>query len=131
MSLDFSGVWKANLEKSRLLGFVPKAILVKIKYSDPELVEEILITRLDASEDRVVFRCRTTGDEITNSIHGAVLRSRSRWQGTELVIESWMNLGGRESYFRDHWSLSADGQVLTMEHRNDDLAGQMTVLERA
>jgi hypothetical protein len=86
---------------------------------------------MDGSEDRVVFRCRTTGDEITNSIHGAVLRSRSRWQGTELVIESWMNLGGRENYFRDHWSLSADGQVLTMEHRNDDLAGQITVLERA
>jgi hypothetical protein len=79
MSLDFSGVWKANLEKSKLLGPAPKAMLVKIKHSDPELVEEILITRLDASEDRVVFRCPTTGDEITNSIHGAVLRSRSRW----------------------------------------------------
>jgi hypothetical protein len=131
MSLDFSGVWKANLEKSKLLGPAPKAMLVKIKHSDPELVEQILISKMDGSEDRVVFRCRTTGDEITNSMRGALVRSRSRWEGTELVIESWMSLGGRESYFRDHWSLSADGQVLTMEHRNDDLAGQITVLERA
>jgi hypothetical protein len=79
----------------------------------------------------VVFKCVTTGDEITNSMRGALVRSRSRWEGAELVIESWMNLGGRESYFRDHWSLSPDGLVLTMEHRNDDLSGQMTVLERA
>jgi hypothetical protein len=27
------------------------------------------------------------------------------------------------------WSLSSDGQTLTMEHRNDDLAGQLTVLD--
>jgi hypothetical protein len=130
MSLDFSGTWKANLEKSKLLGLVPRAMLVRIEHSDPELLEEILITKMDGSEDRVVFKCLTTGDEVTNSIRGIAFRSRCQWEGTGLVIESWMNLGGRESYFRDHWSLSADGQTLTMEHRDDDLAGQTTVLER-
>jgi hypothetical protein len=130
VTLNFSGVWKANLEKSKLFGPAPKAMRVKIEHSDPTLVEEILITKIDGSEDRVVFRCVTTGDEIINSIRSAVVRSCARWEGAELVIESWMNVGDRESYFRDHWSLSDHGQVLTMEHRNDDLAGQITMLER-
>jgi hypothetical protein len=34
-------------------------------------------------------------------------------------------------HFCDYWSLSPNGQTLSMEHRNDDLAGQKTVLERA
>lgn len=131
MTQDFSGTWKANLEKSKLLGPVPRAMLVKIEHSDPKLMEEIVITKMDGSEDRVVFRCLTTGEEVANSIRGVQLRSRSRWEQEELVIESWMTLGGRSCYFRDYWRLSAGGQVLTMEHRDDDLAGQITVLERA
>jgi len=87
-------------------------------------------TKVDGSEDRIVFRCLTTGDEVTNSVHGAQLRSRSHWTQDVLVIESWISVGGRNCYFRDHWSLSPDGQILTMEHHDDDLAGQMTVLEK-
>jgi hypothetical protein len=41
-----------------------------------------------------------------------------------------MSLGGRELHFRDCWSLSPNGQILTMEHRDDDLAGQIAVLQR-
>jgi hypothetical protein len=37
----------------------------------------------------------------------------------------------RELRFRDHWFLSNDAQTLTMEHRDDDLAGQISVLEKA
>jgi hypothetical protein len=85
---------------------------------------------MDGSEDRVIFWCLTTGDEVTNSIHGTQFRSRCRREQQALVVDSWMNLGGRERCFRDHWSLSADGQVMTMEHRDDELAGQVTVLDR-
>ena len=38
MNLNFSGVWKGNLEKSKLLGPAPKAVLVKINHADPELI---------------------------------------------------------------------------------------------
>jgi hypothetical protein len=47
------------------------------------------------------------------------------------VIESWMRFGTREMYFCDCWALSPDGQSLSMEHREDDLAGQLTVFDRA
>jgi len=47
------------------------------------------------------------------------------------VIESRMTTPDRESHFKDHWSLSNDGQTLTMAHRDDDLAGQVSVLEKS
>jgi|SRR6266850_5300425 len=130
MNLDFSGAWKANLEKSHILSARPKAMMVKIDHSDPELLVEMVITQMNGIEDRLVFRGLTSGEEVTNLVGGLHLRSRSRWMGTELLIESWMNLGGREGHFRDYWSLSSDGRTLKMEHRDDDLAGQITVLER-
>jgi hypothetical protein len=97
MTVNFTGIWNANLSKSRFLGPLPTAITVRIEHSDPELREEILVRKVDGSEERVVFECWTNGE-----------------QGKSLI-----------------WSLSPDGQTLSMEHRRDDLAGQRTVLDRA
>jgi hypothetical protein len=58
-------------------------------------------------------------------------RTHARWDGTELVIESWLETPDRRLHLKDHWSLSADGQTLTMAHRDDDLAGQIVVNEKA
>lgn len=130
MHLNFTGVWKADMEKSRLLGPAPKAVLVTISHEDPELIVETVITKIDDIEDRVRFRGLTSGEEVINEIHGVEVRSRSNWVGTELLIESWINVAGRLSHFCDFWSLSNDGRRLTMEHRGDDLAGQITLLEK-
>ncbi len=68
---------------------------------------------------------------VNNSVGAATARTRARWEGMELVIESWMKTSGREVHFKDHWSLSGDGRTLTMAHRDDDLAGQISVLEKS
>jgi hypothetical protein len=128
MKINLSGVWQANLEKSKLLGPAPKALVVTINHIDPVLDVEMVFTKLDDTEDHLLFHGLTTGEEVINSVHGIPVRSRSTWVGAELLIESWMSVAGRESHFQDYWFLSNDGQVLTMEHRNDDLAGQVTVL---
>jgi hypothetical protein len=130
MSVNFIGVWKANLQKSRFLGTLPKAILVKIEQSAVELQEDILVTKLDDSEDRVIFKCCINGGQDRNLLNGRPVRGSARWEGDRLVIESWMQFGTREMHFCDCWSLSPDKQTLIMEHRNDDLAGQITILDR-
>jgi hypothetical protein len=127
---NFTGCWTANLGKSRLLGPPPKAILVKIEQSALELQEEISVTKLDSSVDRVVFKCRINGEQNRILLNGGPVRGSAKWEGNELVIESWMQFGAREMHFCDCWSLSPDKQTLIMEHRNDDLAGQMTILDR-
>jgi hypothetical protein len=130
MSVDLSGVWAADMKKSRLIGAAPRAMQARIDHQEPELAVEMQMTHGDGSEHRLSFHCLTTGEEVANVLGGVPVRSQSHWAGEELVIESWMNAGGRESHFRDYWSVSADGRTLTMEHRDDDLAGQVTVLER-
>jgi hypothetical protein len=130
MTPNFTGTWKANLERSKLLGPIPRALLVKINHAELELNVEMLITKPDGSEDRLLFKGLTTGEEVINSVHGVEVRSRCRWKGMELLIESWMKLGERQGNFRDYWSASSDGRKLTMEHRDDDLAGQITLLEK-
>lgn len=124
-------MWQADLGRSVLRGPLPKQIVNKIEHREPHLDQEILVTRASGEEQRLVFSYKTTGEETTNAVGGTTARSRARWEGAELVIESWVEAGGRELHFKDYWSLSGDGQTLTMAHRDDDLAGQIVVHEKA
>jgi hypothetical protein len=127
---DFTGRWRADLAASRLRGPTPKEIVVSLVHSDPDLRAEMTIVTADATATHIVFDARTTGEAIANTIGGAEWVSRSRWAEHELLIESDVSQAGRLMHFRDYWSLSSDGQRLTMEHRGDDLDGQLTVLHR-
>ena len=88
------------------------------------------IVTADDRDMRMTFDARTTGEVITNVVGTSQWASRSRWVGHELLIESDVSQSGRQMHFCDYWSLSDDGQRLTMEHRGDDLDGQITVLDR-
>jgi hypothetical protein len=130
MGVNFTGTWNVNLSRSRFSGPPPIAIAIKIEHSDPELQEELLVTKADGEEEQVVFKYWTNGKQDKSTLNGRAVRGGARWEGEELVIESWVQFGAREMYFCDCWSLSADGQTLSMEHRKDDLAGQLMVLDR-
>ena len=128
MHPDFTGIWKADLTKSRLLGPSPAAIQVKIDHRDPVLFAEMLITAANGGQHRIEFAGRTTGEPADNLVLGAAWRSQLAWAGSELLIKSQVSQNNRKFHFRDFWSLSSDGETLTMTHRDDDLAGQVTVL---
>jgi hypothetical protein len=123
---DFSGLWQVDLERSTLRGEAPSLILVKIEHDSAELIQELHVTRKDGTESAVVFRFDTSGQETTN----AQVRSVVRWIDSELLIESWIEAKDRVLHFKDYWSLSPDGNTLTMAHRDDDLSGQTSVLRR-
>jgi hypothetical protein len=123
---DFSGLWRLDLERSTLRGEPPSCVLVTIEHAEPELIQEMHVTRKDGTESSVIFHYDTSGGETAN----AQVRSRAHWVGAELLIESWMETQDRVLHFKDYWSLSADGAALTMTHRDDDLAGQTSILRR-
>jgi len=126
---DFTGVWEVNLEKSTLRGSTAKQILMRIEHVEPRLIQRIQLTNADGTEQQVTFTYETDA-ETTNSVGETTARTQARWEGIELVIESRMKTLEREFHFKDHWSLSDDGRTLTMAHRDDDLAGQVAVLEK-
>ena len=122
-------MWELNLERSILRGSGPKRIAMEIEHREPRLVQKIHLTNADSAEKRMTFAYET-GAETTNSVGEAPARSSACWEGEELVIESRVMTPCREVHFRDHWSVSDDGRTLTMAHRDDDLAGQISVLEK-
>jgi hypothetical protein len=128
---DFSGLWRLNLEKSTFRGPLPKELLVRIEHREPHLTQTMLIVAADGVEQEQTFTYETTGRESTITTGLGDGQSRGHWNGSELVIDSVLNTPNRTFRFSDHWSLSSDGQTLRMAHRDDDLAGQVAVLERA
>lgn len=130
MPINFSGAWVADLSKSTFTGPKPAIVRLTIEHRNPELRQELIVTKPDGTENRAVFICRTTGEEGNSLLNGNVVRGHARWVDQELVIETWMKFGEREVYFCDCWSLSPNEQTLVMEHRDDVLAGQKLILER-
>lgn len=130
MRPNFSGRWKADLAKSRLIGTPPKSVLFNIKHSASDLTTEMTVKTADGGEHFIRFKGPMTGAEVSNEVLGQRWLSRLQWVGSELLIESWVTVGERQSHFRDFWSLAEDDQTLVMEHRDDDLKGQVTFLKR-
>jgi len=130
MNSNFTGAWKANLAKCKFLAPPPKGLVVQIEHSENRLREELIVFKHDGLEEHAVFTCSTDGAVGHSSLNGLTIRSKAGWAGHELVIESWMEIGDRELHFRDCWSLTENGRTLVMEHRDDALAGQVTVLNR-
>jgi hypothetical protein len=127
---DFTGLWRANLEKSTLRAPAPREIVLEIEHREPRLVQSLLVSEAAGSERRLTFEYTTDGQASVNFVSGTPCETRARWEGTELLIESWLKRADRELHFKDYWSLSADGRTLTMAHRDDDLDGQVSVLEK-
>ena len=94
------------------------------------LRQEMLLTRIDGAQQQSVFECRTNGSSDAIQLNGNPVRGTAHWHAQELIIETWVQRGTRDMHFRDYWSLAAGGQTLLMDHRDDDLAGQLTVLDR-
>jgi hypothetical protein len=130
MNPNFGGVWKVDLQRSKLLGPVPKSIVMSITHSDTHLSTKMEITLPDGTELQVFFKGPITGEEVTNDVLGQQWRSQLQWIGSELLIESRVSMGREERHFRDFWSIAEDGRTLIMEHRDDDLKGQITFLEK-
>lgn len=122
---NFSGLWQANLRKSRIRAPAPAMLMMKIAHGEDTLRQAVLIRRPNGTQDRQVVAYSMADAATVTEVRGAPVSLRVRWNGPEMVIES--SYGA--SVFRDYWSLSDDGQTLTMEHRDDAMAGQTTVLE--
>ena len=128
---NFTGIWQVNLEKSTLRGKPVKQLLMKIEHDEPRVVQGILVSYVNGDDESLTFAFETTGKENKNTLGRATARTKAHWEGAELVIESTVQAGERELLFRDHWFFSSDARTLTMAHRDDALAGQITVLEKA
>jgi hypothetical protein len=109
---------------------MPDEITASVTHGAATLRVVMTIVTAGSPAARMTFEVSATGEATVNTVLGAEWISRSRWVGRELLIESDVSHAGRRMHFCDYWSISDDGQRLTMEHRGDDLAGQITAFDR-
>ena len=119
---NLSGAWKLNVGKSDfgpLPG--PTSRTLKIDHEDPSL--KIAVTEVK-QQGEVSYQASytTDGKENVNTNRGNTFRSKLKWDGDVLVIETKGTFAGGEVTARDKWTLSDGGKTLTIERH---LASEM------
>jgi hypothetical protein len=111
---NFSGEWKMNPGKSNFAPLPqPDKLARKISQHDSSL--KIATTQFGQGREIVTELSYTTdGSPCRNVIRGQEFRGTARWDGDALVIESKRAEQGMEIVQRERWTLSTDGQTLTI-----------------
>lgn len=107
---DLTGVWKANLEKSKFAGPPPQNYLMIVEQKDGVL-KETIGQYGQRGENRSMFNYNLTKPSI-NSMGGIPMRTEAKWDGATLVLASKM--AGRPVSANAKLTLSADGNTLTV-----------------
>jgi hypothetical protein len=116
---NYSGVWKANLETSKLAGGPkPANYLVIIRQEGPKITELIGTWDQRGGERRSTLTFDTAGAKPSlNSLRGLPMRTKPSWDGANLVLDSAV-AGQRPMKMHETWALSADGKTLTVNGVN-------------
>jgi hypothetical protein len=127
---DFSGRWRADLDRSRFGATAPRSLDMAIEHAGDCLRQKISSVADDGVERKALFSCRTNGALGTARLNGELVAGRAWWLGVELRIELVVPASGGELRLIDCWALSDDLRTLTMSHRDDALAGQTVKMQR-
>lgn len=124
---NFSGTWELQVAKSDFGPLpAPQGQTNAIEHKDPKL--KITATAKTDQGDRTTVRNFTTdGEENTNQLGNATMKSRTRWVEKELVIDATFEAQGNKVQIKDRWQLSDDGKTLTVART---LSSEMGVAEQ-
>jgi hypothetical protein len=111
---NFSGEWKMNPTRSNFAPLpLPDKLVRKISQHDSHL--KIKTTQFGQQREIVTDLAYTTdGAVCKNVIRGEAFTGTARWDGDTLVIQSKREVQGMEIIQRESWTLSTDGQTLTI-----------------
>jgi hypothetical protein len=128
---NLSGVWKADLSKSKMAGPAPINYLMIIEQQDGKLMEKVGVYT-ERGELRSAYTFKTDGSPSMNSSRGLAMRTVARWDGGALVLESKI-AAAKPAKSAEKYTLSSDGNTLTVESdtsMNGRDAHQTLVLEK-
>jgi len=115
---NFSGTWQLDAAKSEFGPMPPpSSMLTVIDHKDPKVV--IKTSQKSEQGDVVNERTITTdGKPNTNKLKSPMgdqdVTSTTNWSGNQLVTEFKMEINGTGLEFRDTYTLSDDGKILTV-----------------
>ena len=120
---NFSGTWRLDKAKSNY-GPVspPNRMERKIVHEDP-MLKMIIVQANDEGERTLEQVYRTDGSESVNKVGNREVTSTAKWDGPVLVISSERGDFAQS----ERWTLSEDGQVLTLVNRIKSPKGNFEV----
>lgn len=128
---EFTGVWKADLAKSKFAGPTPSQELMIVDRKGAIL--KIASGVADRhGEYRSSVSYNTTGIESKNEYHGLPMKSRARLDGDVLTVNSQV-AGEPATIIAEKYTLSPDGKTLELQstaHANGKERVQHIVFER-
>ncbi len=127
---DFSGRWRANLDRCRFSAIAPRSLDMAIEHAGDTLRQKVLTVAHDGAARKALFSCCINGELGEARLNGEHVASRVWWLGVELRIELVIPASSGELRLIDCWTLSDDLRTLIMAHHDDALAGQIVEMER-
>jgi hypothetical protein len=128
---DFTGVWKADVAKSKFAGPAPSNELMIMDQKGAMLKIASGVTD-HHGEYRSSVAYNTTGIESKNEYHGLPMKSRARLDGDTLSINSQV-AGERPTSITEKYTLSSGGKTLELEstaNMNGKERAETVVFER-
>lgn len=114
---SFAGEWKMDPARSTFAPLpAPDSMVRKISHHDSHL--KIVTVQYGQQREIITELTYTTdGRGCKNTIRGQEVTGTAKWDGDKLVIESHREVQGMQIGQRETWSLSDDGQTLTIVNR--------------
>lgn len=123
---DFTGTWKTNIAKSDFGSMpAPQSATAKIQHKEPKLGVEATSVG-DQGERTFTLNFMTDGTETTNQLGPVEIKSKARWEGSALLIDSKAATDQGEITVKEKWALSEDGKTLTLSRAFSGPQGEMT-----
>jgi hypothetical protein len=111
---DLNGTWKANTAKSDFGPMpAPTSVVVKIEQKEPHIKSSTVISS-DQGEFTVETELATDGTETTNQFGPTSMKTKARWEGNALMVESKGSGDSGDFTSKEKWTLSEDGKTLTV-----------------
>ena len=112
---NFSGVWKADLEKSKLPGGPrPNSYLMIVEHSGPKITQKVGVWSERGGERRSMFAYDTASGAkpSMNAERGIPMRTKVSWEGETLVLDSVLTAARGPVKRHETWALA--GNMLTI-----------------
>lgn len=109
---DFSGVWKLNLQKSKLQIPAPDSGVFRIEHKEPIFHLSRTFVK-SGQEDTWTVDFTTDGKEVVEEEKTETFRGRLSWKGNDLLLDSTISIGGRTATNTVTYHLSEDGLTMT------------------
>jgi hypothetical protein len=107
---NFGGEWKLNLAKSDYGPIPPPELMTRtVKHDEPALH---ISTHQKGAQGEATTELNYTTDGKLMDNKGS--KGFAKWEGNKIVVESVRDFQGGELKFRDVWSLSPDGKMMTI-----------------